>query len=158
MFIRAAANWDFPVIETLLMDAFGGPAEARLVDALRRDGDKVIELVAEEDGALYGTVMLSRLHAPDRWLALAPVAVAAERRGQGIGVALIREAIAASRTWEAAVVVGEPAYYARFGFSVALAGALRTPYPKDKTGVLQLGITRPEAQVELRYPPAFKDV
>ncbi len=51
-------------------------------------------------------------------LYLSPLCVRADLRGQGIGGALLREAFtrAADMGYRAAFLVGDPAYYSRFGF------------------------------------------
>jgi putative acetyltransferase len=55
------------------------------------------------------------------WLGLAPVAVHPDWQGQGIGSDLVREGLdtAQEMDWKAVVVLGDPAYYARFGFRPA---------------------------------------
>jgi putative acetyltransferase len=52
---------------------------------------------------------------------LAPVAVLPRFQGQGIGSALIRSGLSRCRDldWQVVFVVGEPAYYSRFGFMMA---------------------------------------
>lgn len=52
------------------------------------------------------------------WFCLAPLSVTPERQGEGVGSRLAREGFAALERLSAAycVVVGDPAYYGRFGF------------------------------------------
>lgn len=50
---------------------------------------------------------------------------------------------------------GDPGYYGRFGFSVAAARGLATPYPPEITGLLLLGTERPGGGAERVYPAAF---
>ncbi|WP_371823337.1 GNAT family N-acetyltransferase [Paracoccus sp. Z118] len=113
--IRPERSEDRAVVAQLLRAAFDGPAEAALVDALRHDGDLDLSLVAEDNGRIAGHLALSPLDAPFPALALAPLAVSPERQRQGIGSALVRAAIAA-RPGHTLVVLGDPAYYSRFGF------------------------------------------
>ncbi|WP_136652458.1 GNAT family N-acetyltransferase [Paracoccus aeridis] len=113
--IRPETPGDTAAISDLLIRAFDGPAEARLVDQLRRDGDLDLSLVAVEDGRIVGSIVLSPLRAPFPARALAPVAVAPDRQRAGIGTALIAAAFAA-RPGHTIVVLGDPAYYARSGF------------------------------------------
>lgn len=100
----------------LLGAAFGGPDEARILAALRRDGDLALSLVAEAAGTLLGHVALSPLRGDlPGAVALAPLAVAPRAQRRGIGSALVRAAL--DRAGEATVVVlGDPGYYGRFGF------------------------------------------
>ena len=55
----------------------------------------------------------------DRSVALAPVAVAEDRRRRGVAAALIEAGLekAMKEGWAAVVVLGDPSYYPRFGFS-----------------------------------------
>lgn len=110
--------------------AFGQPAEADLVDALRRDGDVEISLVAVEGEAVVGQVLLSKMTAPVRALGLAPVSVLPSHQGKGVGVRLIQESLtlAKNKGWEAVFLLGDPAYYSRFGFRTDIAEAFTSPY------------------------------
>jgi putative acetyltransferase len=157
MRLRPARPEDEALIAALLDAAFGGPDEARLVERLRATGEAIAELVAEECGEIVGEAMVSRMARPEGWLALAPVAVAPERQRRGIGTELVRAMVSAARAggWEAVVVVGDPDYYGRFGFSVAAAQGLSSPYPLDVTGLLLLGAAAPGKGTELVYPAAF---
>ena len=122
--IRPEAAADRPAIDALLRAAFGGTDEARLVANLREAGDLPVSLLATAGGAILGHIALSPLAAERPALALAPVAVTPGAQGRGIGAALVREALA--RAGGAAVVVlGDPAYYGRFGFRPA---DLASPY------------------------------
>ena len=101
--------------------------EARLVDELRAAGRLSASLVAEVGGVVVGHVGFSPVTAGTAapGAGLAPVAVLAEYRRRGIAADLIRAGLDACRAagfgW--AVVLGEPAYYGRFGFrSAALVG------------------------------------
>ncbi len=120
--IRLARPADAPGISALLRAAFGGPAEAELVAALRRDSDAAIELVAEAGGTLAGHVLFSPMTVGDAAaLALAPLAVLPAAQRRGIGSALAREGLAraALRREGWCLVLGDPAYYGRLGFAPA---------------------------------------
>ncbi|SLN66182.1 hypothetical protein PSA7680_03498 [Pseudoruegeria aquimaris] len=157
MRIRPATPDDYPAIDDLVIEAFGQVDEARLCDMLRRDRAVALELVAQEGDALLGHILFSRFTAPAGWLALAPVSVRPGRQGKGIGGALIREGLAqaAAEGWTAAVVLGNPRLYGRFGFSVAQAGNLTSPYPLEYTGLRWLGEPGGAPALELKYPDAF---
>lgn len=73
--------------------AFPTPAEADLVDWLRRDGDAVFSLVAVKGNAVVGHMALSKVAAPFLALGLGPVAVLPERQRTGIGTRMIREGL-----------------------------------------------------------------
>lgn len=133
--IRAATGADAPAVEALLRACFPRDAEARLVQHLAIDGDLVLVLVAEEDGALVGMIAASRMQvtADTREIAavaIAPLAVAKTVRGQGVGEALVAAAIAHLRSAgvELGFVLGDPAYYGRFGFEAMTARGFDSPY------------------------------
>jgi putative acetyltransferase len=162
--IRERVPGDDAAIAAVVTAAFGGPDEAKLVQALRGDGDMVCELVAAEGGTdIAGHIAFSRLDARAgsrtlRAAALAPLAVAPDRQRHGIGDALTRHALVHLRAvgWELAVVLGHPAYYPRFGFSPLLAKLLDAPYSGASFMALELA---PGAIASRRwtvvYPRAF---
>lgn len=128
--VRDETAADHEAIRTLHRLAFAGEAEARLVDALRGSGNAAISLVADRHAHVLGHVLLSRLEAPMRMLALAPVAVLPEHQRRGIGAAMIRTALARAQGegWQAVAVLGDPDYYVRFGFSAEDARAYACAY------------------------------
>jgi putative acetyltransferase len=168
MVVREESVLDTAAIRLLHRAAFGGDAEGRLVDRLRGDGKVVASLVAEEDKRVVGHILFSdiRIETPRGILlgaALAPLGVLPDWQRRGIGSVLVREGLDLSRERHrvAAIVVGEPSYYSRFGFSSALAKNLRSKYSdvgpywmalELETGALQDGFGM------VRYPPAFDEV
>lgn len=130
MEIRLETPGDIAVIHAVEAGAFPGAAEADLVDRLRADGDLIYSLVAVADGVVVGHVAFSRMRAPDRALGLAPVAVAEAHRRGGIAARLIETGLERARDdgWTCVFVLGEPAYYGRFGFDPALAAGFASPY------------------------------
>jgi putative acetyltransferase len=121
--LRPEEPGDIPGIRAVLRAAFETSAEADLVDALR-GGDAWLpglSAVAVEDRAVVAYALLSRIliagPGGDRpALALGPVAVLPDRQKQGYGSAVIREALRRAAGAEVVVVLGDPAYYGRFGF------------------------------------------
>ena len=163
--IRPERRDDPDAIRALTAAAFPTPAEATLIDALRRRHASVISLVADDGGLVVGHILFSpvTLDGTDaRMLGLAPMAVWPERQRHGIGSELVRAGLAASRERGAAavVVVGHPAFYPRFGFVPASRFGLRCEYdvPDDVFMVLELipGALRTGGLV--RYHPAFADL
>jgi putative acetyltransferase len=95
--------------------------EARIIDALRAAGALTLSLVAIEEGVIVGHAAFSPVQiagALDDWYGLGPVSVRPDRQRSGIGQALIREGLRRLKSAMAAgcVVLGDPAYYGRFGF------------------------------------------
>lgn len=114
--------------------AFGTPAEADLVDALRRAADPFVSLVAVIDDRIVGHILFTPVSvegAADRlMMGLAPMAVLPEYQNQGIGSRLVEEGLqACARLGAGAVaVLGHPEYYPRFGFEPAAKHGLRSEY------------------------------
>ena len=156
MIIRAERPADYAAIRKMLASAFGGGQEASLVEALRAEGAINVALVAELDGRVGGHVMVSRLRSPFGGVALAPVAVEPSRQNQGIGSALVCEAVDLAKDAGAQImfVLGEPAYYGRFGFSTEAAAAFQSPYAGSHFMALALTDT-PVAGAAVSYPAAF---
>lgn len=145
--IRPERYADHDAIDALLRAGFGGDDEAKLVRVLREDGDLHLSLVADAAGTILGHVALSPISGDRPALALAPVAVTPRAQGIGIGAALIRQAMRQA-AGTPVVVLGDPAYYARFGFRPAdLASPYAGPY-------LQLSGDLP-AGASIRHARAF---
>ena len=125
--------------------AFNDTYEAAVVAGLRDGGHAIASLVARVDGAVAGHVMFSRMTVvvDGRDLAaaaLAPLAVDAHSRRLGLGAQLVAAGLDACRAAGMAcvVVLGDPAYYGRFGFSLAALAHLRGPYGPGKLLGLEL--------------------
>jgi putative acetyltransferase len=155
--IRDELGTDRAGIWNVHASAFPTEAEARLVDTLRDDGDAVISLVAALDGAVIGHVLFSRMQSPEGFLGLAPVAVAAAHRKQGIAAVLIREGLERARRdgWAGVFVLGDD-YYQRFGFDRALAARFSSPYAGPHLMALSLQPGElPTRSGPAEYPRAF---
>lgn len=130
--IRPFRDGDLAAVAAVNRAAFGRDAEAGLVAALHTAGRNSFELVAERDGRIVAHVLFSPAtieHGDDgRALALAPHAVLPEYQQQGTGSALLRAALTtlARGPYRAVLVLGDPAYYTRFGFGTAGACGLHT--------------------------------
>lgn len=154
MELRPRKPADDRAIDALLTQAFAGNQEARLVQLLRKQDAMVSELVADDNG-LVGYAALSRMKAPDRWLALAPVGVAKSHQRKGIASQVVRALLFDAPS--PVVVLGNPSYYERFGFSVSSARDLRSPYPIAYTAIYPSDTPVPSG-TELIYPKAFQDI
>lgn len=136
MQIRAEQRSDEQAISALITAAFltaehSAGNEAAIVERLRQANNLAVSLVATEPDRIVGHVAFSPVTIDgrrDHWFGLGPVAVAPDRQGRGIGSALIEAGLARlrDRGTTGCVVLGEPAYYGRFGFtadpSLRLAG------------------------------------
>jgi putative acetyltransferase len=158
MIVRAETPSDIAAIRATEEAAFRRLGEARLVDELRSAGDATLSLVAVEDERVVGHVMFSRTEAPFRALGLGPVAVVPDRQHEGIGRRLIREGLARAQAdgWQGVFVLGDPAYYRRFGFDVVRAGGFRSRYAGPYLMVVALGTDDlPTRSGRIEYAPAF---
>jgi len=124
--MRAEIPADGPAIRAIHLLAFPTSQEADLVESLRGNGAATLSLVAEYQGAVVGHVMFSPVQIGDGpaavdGLALAPVGVLPHRQNQGIGSQLIRDALQKLEAGKCpfVVVLGDPAFYSRFGFRPA---------------------------------------
>lgn len=153
---------DLTAIEALTTAAFlGAPhtdhTEQFIVNALRRAQQLTVSIVAQEDGVIVGHVAVSPVTISDgsaRWYGLGPISVAPDRQGQGIGSRLMQAALDALREHGAAgcVVLGDPAYYGRFGF-VAVPSVVLPGVPPEYFQTLSLDGSTPSGTVQ--YHDAF---
>lgn len=160
--IRPERPADIAAIHTLTQAAFrdmpfSDGSEPHLIDRLRASGDLTLSLVAEDPARIVGHIAFSPVTMSDEstgWYGLGPVGVGPDQRGQGIGSALIRRGIADMRERGARgiVLLGEPDFYARFGFEHD--PALRYPGPPPEY-FQRLVLEGEPPQGEVRYAPAF---
>jgi putative acetyltransferase len=136
--IRPERLDDASAIHAVHAAAFATDAEARLVDAIRANGRAAVSLVAEAGDRVVGHILFSEVTVgavPDgpRGVGLAPLAVAPDLQRRGIGAALARSGIEACRAagFGFVVVLGDPEYYARFGFGKASSRGLGNEYGVD---------------------------
>ena len=158
--IRPAEKKDFAGVGSLLDAAFGSDVERRLVERLRADGDVLLELVATHEGELFGHVLFSRLAVvgPEgRFdaVALAPLATLPARQRTGVGRSLVENAhhLLREAGEKLSVVLGEPAYYGRFGYEHARAAGFDSDYQCDALQALAWG--EAPAGGRLAYARAF---
>ncbi len=141
--IRDEIAADIPAREALLDRCLGERRTAKSSERLRegRLPAEGLALTAERDGVVVATVRLWHVEAGGKAaLLLGPLAVAPELQGEGLGRAMMREAIwrAACRGHGAVLLVGDAAYYERFGFSGDLTRDLAMPGPVERERFLGL--------------------
>jgi len=169
--IRAERTDDYDAIAEVVAAAFGSPAEARLVEAIRASSNFVPRwsLVAELRGRVAGHVMVSfvalRDGTAERLIAsLSPLAVAPDVQGEGIGSALVRAVSArVDEDGEPLIVLeGSPVYYGRFGFEHSVPHGIHVRLPEwappEAAQILRLRNYDSSIRGHVVYPPAFDDV
>ncbi|HEY0073143.1 MAG TPA: N-acetyltransferase [Abditibacteriaceae bacterium] len=151
MTIRPETPADIEAIYHVETSAFGRAGEADLVDALRSKGVCTLSLVAEIENQIVGHIFFSLMSfQPDEdenscnasIIGLGPLAVLPEYQKRGVGSALVRETLRQLREsgHEAIALLGNPAYYGRFGFVPASNYNLRCKYdvPVEAFQILEL--------------------
>jgi putative acetyltransferase len=165
--IRAEQAEDREAIHRVNGIAFGREHEADLVDRLRGLPD-TLSLVAVVAEAIVGHIFFSPVTLEDGniegrlILGLGPVAVLPEYQRQGMGTQLIRQGLEQCRRRgsQAVVVLGNPQFYARFGFVPAGEKQLRCEYrvPEGAFRVLELEAgALAGCRGLVRYRPEFGD-
>ncbi len=128
--LRHETTNDIAAIEAVTIAAFADAphtshTEQFIVRALRDASELTLSIVAEEHGQVVGHVALSPVtitndhgHKAKGWCGLGPISVLPQRQGHGIGSRLMEQALSELRAMQAegCVLLGEPAYYGRFGF------------------------------------------
>jgi putative acetyltransferase len=157
MHIRDEIPGDRQAVHAIHVASFPTPAEADLVDQLRRDGSAVYSLVAEIDGRTVGHVMFSRMQSPPETLGLAPVAVLEDARRHGIAAMLIEQGLTRAKQdrWVGAFVLGDLAYYGRFGFDPALTRGYSSRYAGPHLMGLAFKAGELKSEGVLEYAPAL---
>ncbi len=130
--IRESRTNDVGSIMELYPDAFPDEDLLPVVRELLREAQNVLSLVAIADRALAGHVIFTTcgiVGTSDKVSLLGPLAVAPARQRQGVGGALVRAGLRQVESTGAnqVFVLGDPAYYGRFGFEAD--DAVVPPYP-----------------------------
>lgn len=162
MIIRLENEGDADAIHALTAAAFQGKpfsdgTEAQVVNALRAAGALTISLVAEDYDEIVGHVAFSPVtinSQPGGWYGLGPISVAPARQRRGIGTALIETGFTHLRGLgaEGCVLLGDPAYYSRFGF---IGDAGLSHRDVDRRFIQFFSFTGATPAGEVAFHPAF---
>ncbi|WP_082114194.1 GNAT family N-acetyltransferase [Kiloniella litopenaei] len=163
MQIRKEEIKDRAQVLQVIHDAFGQWDECDLVKQLYLDNDVLFGLVAEEEGTIIGHILFSPMEigSPDiqiRTASLAPLAVSPDHQGKGIGKQLIEQGIQTCRDIEdlsGIIVLGEPAYYSKFGFQSSLTNHLEAPFSGEAFMGLEFRKNIFPKGGKVTYPQAF---
>jgi len=133
-----------PAVENLLDRAFGESWRHKTCHRLRQGRAPLrgASLVARTRRRVLGTVRFWPVlfGRSQDGLMLGPLAVEGDARSGGLGARLVEEGLAFARRLghKRVFLVGDAAYYARFGFAAAHAKKLELPGPVDATRFLGL--------------------
>ena len=162
MIIRDERPEDVDAIHALTARAFAGMpysdgSEPAIVDRLRIAGALTLSLVAEMDGAAVGHVAFSPVAISDGskdWFGLGPISVEPPHQKEGIGSALVDAGLSRLKALGAqgCVLVGDPGYYGRFGFSTGPALSYNGAPPEY---FLHVAFSPVYATGGVSYHPAF---
>lgn len=167
MLIRNEEEKDYPAVYALNASAFESPAEANLVDTLRKQVRPVVSLVAEDNKEVVGHVMFSPVslsgHSSLKIMGLAPMAVAPAHRNKGVGSALVRAGFERCKELGvgAVVVLGHPGYYVRFGFSPSAHFGIDCEFEAPEEAVMVVELQPDYLHTKsgtIKYHAAFKNV
>ncbi len=168
MIIREEQTEDIPGVREVEEAAFGREAEAELVDRLRQRGAVTLSLVAVEGDQVLGHVLFSPGEVTDgqqSWACegMGPVAVLPEQQRTGIGKKLIEKGLVIcwQRGVKAVFVLGDPAYYSRFGFTCTdqygIQCEFKVPVEDFMVAALEEGSLKGWSGV-MHYQPEFREV
>lgn len=137
------------VFREKLLDKSFGVTRFRKTSARLREGRLPAEGLAftavSASGRIIGTLRLWHVIAGSAGpsLLLGPLAVDARARGKGLGTKLMDHAIATAKVLGhgSVLLVGDPAYYGRFGFSESHTRSLHLPGPVDYQRFLGLELS-----------------
>jgi putative acetyltransferase len=162
--IRPENDKDREAIWNVNKAAFGGDAEANLVDELRVGGFVEISLVAEVDDQIVGHILFSRvtINTPVgtvEAVSLAPMAVVPSHQRRGIGSKLVEAGLETCREkgHKIVLVLGHADFYPRFGFSAELARPFENPFGSGDVWMARELLPGVLADVagRVEYPPPF---
>jgi putative acetyltransferase len=164
--IRSTRAADLGAVHDLHVRAFNNRQdEAVLVGLLHAAGKADPSLVAVGDDAVVGHVVFSPMELVPprpglRVVGMGPVAVLPAFQRRGVGTRLVRAGLDACRAAgvDAVAVLGDPRFYARFGFRPAMPRGLANEYVQDEHFmVLELRPGALEAVTGLlKYAPEFQ--
>jgi putative acetyltransferase len=166
--IRDEHAGDAVAVHRVIAAAFKSRGEAELVDKLRANGRLALSLVAVQGGAVIGHVLLTDVTLVGHGLVprgagLAPLAVRPTFQRRGIGAMLVRAALerALRAGYGFVCLLGDPAYYTRFGFRPAAALGLASEFDAPPEAFLALELV-PGALAgvagTVRYLPEFAEI
>ncbi len=172
MLIQRETSAHIAAIRTVTAAAFARPerprrtpVEATLVDELRASDAWLprLSLVAVDSAGVVGHVLGSRARVDSApVLAVGPLSVHPDHQGRGVGRALMHAVLGAADALDEPLVVllGDPCYYARFGFRLAEEYGILPPVPEWRPHfqIRTLTAFTPELRGQFAYAEPFDRV
>lgn len=163
MIIRPETPGDIKAIRALTIAAFdptpySSGTEAPIIEALRKDGDLTLSLVGLQDGEIAAHITFSPVTIGGEqggWFGLGPVSVAPALQRRGYGSQIIHEGLSRIQSLGAkgCALIGNPDYYARFGF---MSDGHLTYGAAPPEIVQWLSFEGRKPKGELKYSPGFE--
>ncbi len=158
--VRESMPSNVTALEALYPDAFPDEDLLPLVRDLLQETHITLSLVGIMGSSLVGHVIFTRCavgRSKENVALLGPLAVAPANQRQGIGSAMVRTGLKMQESGGVSqvYVLGDPAYYRRFGFLPELHVAPPYPLPAEWRGAWQsmsLGRAEPQLQGKLSVP------
>jgi putative acetyltransferase len=152
--VRCLLPEDREAVAHLLTRCYGTPREAQLLELLRDAGDMRLELVWTQGTRIEGHIGFLRHESPAGWWALVLLAVHPRHRRRGRAGELLRQGLDLARQnrARAVTVVGDPAWFRRFGFSRKAAAQLTTPFDPARTLLYPIRPGMAGVSADLTYP------
>jgi len=153
--IRPERAEDAPLVDHLNAISFGPGRYAKSAYRLREGVDPVagLSFVAVDGADLLGSIRFWPVAiGMDLSLLLGPLAVQPGLRGRGIGIALMKHAIAEARGQghPSMVLIGDEPYYVRVGFARLAPGRIKFPGPVDPARVLGLSLAQHNVMLTIK--------
>lgn len=156
--VRMMTEADKPAVLDLNTRAFGQDDEARIVEQLEKDGDVVLQLVAEMDGQIVGHILFYALGVFGKLGAagLGPMSVDPWVQKEGIGKQLVTNGLQMMKDGGVPIVfvLGHDWFYPKFGFSVEQTAEFQTPLKGPHFMALRMR-AGPPMSGRLIFPDAF---
>lgn len=155
------------IVEAFTASTHGYHGEADLVENIRLDPeyDADLEVVAFQENEIVGHALLSKISSVNQGslttgAALAPISVKPTDQNQGIGRQLIAtlEELAKEKGYAFIAILGDPAYYGRFGYRPASDYGIEFPFDVPGEYCLVKSLTDSSKSIagKLSYLAAFE--